>query len=155
VIRSIDPLGRAAYGVICITGMAGVAVPVLATAGVVAGITFWLDGEGGRALAVWLLSWAAAAFAALMFLVGAYIGWPFASDWITEWHGYAGGFATGGVGLALMALLVFATPVPLYLAVIVPLAAAFMAGFGVAGWLPGARTEAGKRRARPRLIRQR
>lgn len=155
MIRSIDPLGRAAYGVLCITGMAGVAVPVLAATGVIAGTVFWLDGDGGKALAVWLLSWAGSAFAVLMFLVGAYIGWPFASDWITEWHGYAGGFATGGVGLALMAFLVFATPVPLYLAVIVPLAATFVAGFGVAGRLPGARTDAGKRRTRPRLMRQR
>ncbi len=155
MIRGIDPLGRAAYGVLCLTGMAGVAVPVLAVAGVIAGIVCWIDGDMGRALVVWLLCWAAAVGAGLLFLVGAYVGWPFASDWITEWHGYAGGFVTGGAGLALMAFMAFATPVPLYVAVIVPLAATFVAGFGVAGWLPGARTKAGKRRTRPRLVRQR
>jgi hypothetical protein len=155
VISGIDPLGRAAYGVLCIAGMAGVALPVLVAAGPVGGVLYWIDGQGEKALAVWLLSWLAAVFAALLFSAGAYIAWPFASDWITEWHGYATAFATGGAGLGLMALLVFATPVSLYLAVVAPLVATFAAGFGVAGRLPGVRAEAAGRTERPRPARRR
>jgi hypothetical protein len=153
VIRRIDPMGRAAYGVLCIGGMAALALPVLVVAGAVGGIVFVLDGDAGKALAVWLLSWAAAAFAALLFLAIAYSAWPLASDWITEWPGYATGFAVGGAGLALMALLVFVAPVPLYVAVIAPLAATFVAGFGIPGRL--LRAPKARPREQARAVRRR
>ena len=147
MIRRIDPISRAAYGALCIDGMAALAIPVLLTAGVVGGAVFALDGDGGKAVAVWLLSWAAAAFAAGLFLAIFYTAWPLASDWIMEWPGYATGFALGGAGLALMALLLFVTPVPTYLAVVAPLVATFVAGSSVAGRLAGLRAPA----ARPRV----
>lgn len=136
MIRQLVPLvSRVVYGVLCIAGMAALAFPVLVVAGIVGVIIH----EGGKAIAVWLLSWAAAVFAVVLFLVIAYTAWPRASDWIVEWQGYALGFAIGGAGLALMALLVFATPLPLYVAVIVPLAATFLVGFAVPGRLLGLR----------------
>ena len=155
MIRRIDPIGRASFGVLCIGGMAGVALPVLLAVGVIAGIVFALDGDGGKALAVWLLSWAAAAFAVLVFLGIAYTAWPLASDWVAEWPGYATGFGIGGAGLALMALLVFVVPVPLYVAIITPLGATFLVGAGVAGRLAGLRTPGSRLRERAGASRRR
>ena len=153
MIRRIDPIGRVAYGALCISGMATLALPLLLVAGVVGGIVFALDGEWLKALAFWLLSWASAVFAATLSLVIFFTAWPLASDWITEWPGYAMGFAVAGVGLALMALLVFVAPVPLYAAVIAPLAATFAVGFGIAGRLGGLRAPSA--RPRQRAVRRR
>ena len=155
MIRRIDPVGRVAYGVLCIAGMAALALPLLLVVGVVAAIVLALDGEVGKALAVWLLSWAAAAFAALLFLAIFYTAWPLASDWIIEWPGYATGFAIAGAGLALMALLVFVVPMPQYIAVLAPLAATFVAGSGVAGRLAGLGAPSARPRERARALRRR
>lgn len=151
MIRRIDPVGRAAYGLLCIAGMAALALPVLVVAGIVGGIAY----EGSKALAVWLGSWGAAGFAVLLFAAIAYVAWPLASDWITEWPGYATAFAVGGAGLALMALLLFAAPLPLSVAVIAPLAATFAIGFGVAGRLAGLRAPGARPRERARVGRRR
>ncbi len=155
MIRRIDPIGRVAYGVLCIAGMAALALPVLVVAGIAGGIVFAFDGDGGKALAVWLLSWAAAAFAAGLFLAIFYTAWPLAADWVIEWPGYATGFTIAGAGLAVMALLVFVAPVPLYLAVIAPLAATFVVGSGVAGRLAGLRAPGARPRQRARVARRR
>ncbi|MDZ4278656.1 MAG: hypothetical protein U1B78_05900 [Dehalococcoidia bacterium] len=135
----IDLVGRVAFGTLCIGGMASLAIPVLVVAGIVGGIVFAIDGDPAKALAVWLLAWASAVFAAALFVAIAYAAWPLATDWITEWPGYATGWGLGGAGLALMAGLVFAAPIPLYVAVLAPLGATFLAGFAVAGVLAGVR----------------
>ena len=155
MIRRIDPLGRTAYGALCIAAMAALALPLLLVAGVAAGTVFAVDGDGLKGLAVWLLSWASAAFAAALCLGIFYTAWPLASDWVTEWAGYATGFAVAGAGLALMALLVFVSPLPLYIAVIAPLAATFALGFGIAGRLAGLKAPAARPRARARAMRRR
>jgi len=154
VIRYLYTIvARAAFGVLCIAGMAGVAIPVLAVAGVAAGLAIGLDGEGGKGLAVWLVAWGAAVFAAVLFVFIVYTMWPLAEDWITEWPGYATGFGVGGAGLALMAALVFLSPLPTYAAVLIPLGATFTVGAAVARWLPGAKLGRPPR-PRPRLFRR-
>ena len=154
VIRYLYSIvARAAFGVLCIAGMAGVAIPVLAVAGIAAGLVIGLDGEAGKGLAVWLGAWGAAAFAGVLFVAIVYTMWPLAEDWITEWPGYATAFAVGGAGLALMALLVFLSELPTYAAVIVPLGATFAVGAAVARWLPGAKLGRPPR-PRPRLFRR-
>ena len=150
MIRRIDVLGRSAFGVLCIAGMFALSVPVLVAVGAIAGIVIASDGEGGKGLAVWLLAWAAAASAGLLFFGISFVAWPLASDWITQWQGYATGLAIGAAGLGLMALLVFVSTWPLYLAVIVPLGATFAVGFSTPGWFLGIRrrpeaTAGGKR----------
>lgn len=155
MIRRIDPVGRLAYGVLCIAGMSALAVPVLILAGTIAGLAFAIDGEGLKGLVVWLLSWASAAFAALLFFAIFYTMWPLASDWIVEWPGYATGFAIGGASLVLMAVLLFAVPVPVYAAVLAPLAATFVAGFSIAGRLAGLKAPASKPRRAVRAMRRR
>ncbi len=127
MIRRIDPLGRASYGVLCIGGMAALSLPVLLVVGVVAGVVYALDGHEGKAVVVWLGSWGAAALAVALFLAISYVFWPLASDWIMEWPGYAVGFAIAAAALVLMAFLLFVAPVPIYVAIIVPLAATYVA----------------------------
>ena len=154
MIRRIDPVGRIAFGVLCIAAMAALAAPLLLVAGLVAGIAFALTGDGMKGLAVWLLSWAAAVFALALVLGIFYTAWPLASDWIMEWPGYATGFSVAGVGLVLMALLVFLAPVPLYAAVIGPLGATFAVGSGIAGRLAGLKAPAARPRTRARTLRR-
>jgi hypothetical protein len=161
LIRRIDPLSRAAFGGLCIGGMTLEAIPVLVIVGIVGGIGIAVQGNLDRALAVWLGSWAAAVFATLLFLGIAYVFWPLASDWITEWQGYAWGFIIGGIGLAFMALTVFFTDWPLALEIIVPLVTTFAVGFLLPGRLIGVRrrppaieTERSSRRRKTTLLRR-
>jgi hypothetical protein len=140
MIRRIDPLGRAAFGVLCIAAMSVEAIPVLIVVGVLGGLGILLVGNVDRALWVWLGSWAAAGFAGLLFLVLAYIFWPLASDWITEWQGYVMGFIIGGVGVAFMALVVFVTDWPLAIEIMFPFAITFLVGFCIPGWFLGLRS---------------
>ena len=139
MIRRIDPLGRTAFGVLCIAAMSLEAIPVLLIVGVLGGLGILLVGNVDRALWVWLGSWAAAGFSTMLFAAIAYLFWPLASDWITEWPGYVTAFLIGACGLGLMALTVFVTDWPLVLEVLVPLAATFLAGFSVPGRFLGLR----------------
>ena len=137
MIGRLDPLARAAFGGLCIAGMSLEAIPVLLVVGVVGGIGIALDGNFDRALWVWLGSWGASLVATALFVFIAYVFWPLASDWITEWQGYVAGFVIGGCGLAFMAFFVFITDYPLALEVLVPLAITFLVGFLFPGRLLG------------------
>ncbi len=137
MIRRIDPLGRTAFGGLCIAAMSLEAIPVLLVVGAVGGIAIALDGDGSRALAVWLGSWAAAWFATLLFFVITFVFWPLASDWITEWQGYVMGLIIGGVGLGFMALVVFVTDWPLAIEIMFPFVTTFLVGFLLPGWFLG------------------
>ena len=140
MIRRIDVLARSAYGVLCGAAMAGLAVPVLLAAAVIAAIIFAFDGDVSRGVVVWLVGWAAALSAAVIFFSASYFAWPLASDWVTEWQGYATGLTIGAAGLGLMALLVFVVPVPTYIALSAPVAATFAAGFSIPGRFLGLST---------------
>ena len=155
MIRRIDPVGRLAYGVLCIAAMAALAVPLLLVISPTAGAVFAIDDSVSKGLRVWLLGWACAVFSAGLLLAIFYTMWPLAADWVTEWGGYALGFVIAGVGLAIMAVLVFLVPMPLYLAVISPLAATFATGFAVAGRLAGLGAPAAQPRIRAKALRRR
>ena len=155
MIRRIDPVGRIAYGALCIAAMAALAFPLLVIIGMVAGAFFAIDDDVSKGLAVWLLSWACALFAAGLFFAIFFTMWPLAADWVTEWGGYALGFAIAGVGLAVMAVLVFLMPMPLYLAVIVPMAGTVVAGIAVAGRLAGLGAPAAQPRIPAKALRRR
>ncbi len=155
MIRRIDPVGRVAYGVLCIAAMAALAVPLLLVIPAVAGVIIATDGDGSKGLLVWLVGWAFAVCAAGLWLALFYAMWPLASDWVTEWGGYALGFALAAVGLAVMATLVFLVPMPLYLAVLLPIAGTIAAGIAVAGRLAGLGAPAAQPRVRAKAIRRR
>lgn len=155
MIRRIDPVGRIAYGVLCIAAMAALAFPLLIIIGTGAGVFFAIDGDGSKGLVVGLLSWAFAAFALALVLVLFYLMWPLAADWVTEWGGYALGFAIAGAGLAIMAMLVFLIEIPLYLAVLGPITGTVATGFAVAGRLAGLGSLAAQPRYPAKAIRRR
>lgn len=137
MIARIDPLGRTAFGLLCIGGMTLWAIPTLVIVGIVGGIGLAVQGNLDRALAVWLGSWGSAVFATVLFVAIAYLCWPLASDWITEWQGYATALTIGAAGLGLMALTVFVTDWPLALELVVPFAITFAVGFAIPGWFLG------------------
>jgi hypothetical protein len=155
VISRLDPLSRAAFGVLCIAAMSLWAVPVLVIVGVIGGIGIALTGNGDRALAVWLGSWIAAGFAGLLVFIIAYTFWPLASDWIVEWQGYVTAFVIGAGGLGLMALTVFVTDWPLAFELLVPLAITFVAGFSIPGWFLGLGSGEIRTLRRGRAVRRR
>jgi hypothetical protein len=113
------------------------AVPVLVVVGVLGGLGILIIGNPDRALWVWLGSWLAAGVSGVLFLVLAYLFWPLASDWITEWQGYVMGFIIGAVGLAFMAFVVKVTHWPLAIELIIPFAITFLVGFLIPGWFLG------------------
>ena len=155
MIRNVDILGRTAFGVLCIAAMSLEAIPVLLVVGVLGGLGILLIGNVDRALWVWIGSWAAAGFATLLFVAIAYVFWPLASDWITEWQGYVTAFIIGAVGLALMSLTVFVTTWPLALELIIPLVITFLVGFAIPGWFLGLSRSMPTIRDRPRAAKRR
>ncbi len=155
MIRRIDPVGRLAYGVLCIAAMASLAFPLLFVISATAGAAIAIDGDPTKGLLVWLLGWACAAFAAGLFFGIFFTMWPLAADWVIEWGGYALGFAIAGAGLAVMAALVFLIDMPLYLAVILPMAGTAAAGIAVAGRLAGLGAPSAQPRVRAKALRRR
>ncbi len=137
MIRRFDLLSRSAFGLLCLAAMSFEAIPVLLAVGPIGGIGELVQGDAMRALGVWLGSWAAALFATGLFLALAYVSWPLASDWITEWQGYVAAAIIGGCGLAFMAVFVFVTDYPLALEVLIPLAVTFVFGVLFPGRLLG------------------
>jgi hypothetical protein len=155
VIRRIDPVGRIAYGVLCVAGMSSLAAPLLIVIAATAGIVIAVNGDISKGLLVWLGGWGFAALAIGFFFAIFYTMWPLASDWVTEWGGYALGYAIAGAGLAVMAALVFLVDIPLYLAVILPIAGTVGAGIVVAGRLAGLGAPAAQPRIPARAARRR
>jgi hypothetical protein len=154
VIRRIDPVSRTAFGVLCIAGMSLLAIPVLFSVGVMGGIAIALDGNGDRAVAVWLGAWGASFVAFMLFFITAYLFWPLASDWILEWQGYILAITIGAVGLGVMAFFVFITRWPLAMEVLVPLAGTFLVGFITPGRFLGMKRSPAQERHARRLARQ-
>lgn len=155
MIRRIDPIGRIAYGVLCIAAMASLAAPLLVAGSATAGLVIAIDGDASRGILVWLIGLGCAAFATALFLSIFYTMWPLASDWVTEWGGYALGYTIAAVGLAVMALLVFFVDISLYLAVIIPILCVVAAGMVVAGRLAGLGAPAAQPRTPARASRRR
>lgn len=149
MIRRIDPISRAAFGALCVAGAAAVAAPVLLLAGASGAIAYGTTGDVVYAIAFWLVAWAFALFSAGLALGIFFSAFPLSSDWITEWPGYAVALALGAATVALLALLIFAVPMPIYAAVILPLLLCFIGGFGVAGRLAGLRAPSARPRPRP------
>lgn len=150
MIGNVDVLGRAAFGLLCISGMLLEAIPVLFVVGIFGGIGLAVDGNYDRAVYVWLGSWGAMGIATLLFVLMAYLFWPLASDWITEWKGYVTAIAIAAIGLGIMSITVKFTDWPLAIELIVPLIATFFIGFAIPGWFLGLSRQMPTIRDRPR-----
>jgi hypothetical protein len=155
VMKSIDVYGRLAFGGQCIAAMAMLAGPALFITCSIVPFYVWGDNRG-EALLYWLGGWA---IAIGVTVGGAALGvfcWRWSGDWITEWPGYVVGFGFAGIANAALAYLLTSTPIPIYASFAVTMAAAFAAGFLVAGHLGGMQVLAETRQQRQRsLVRRR
>jgi hypothetical protein len=147
VMKSIDLYGRLAFGGQCIAALAILAAPVLFVAASVAPFRLW-DDNRGEALFYWLGGWSLAAAVGAGGVALGVFAWRWSGDWITEWPGYAVGFAFAGVAFAVLAWLVFGTDMNPYIALVATLGGLFAAGFLVAGNLGGTQVLPEQRRRR-------
>ncbi len=150
MIRHIEPVARAAYGIQTLGVMGFYCGLILFVAATVIAAQAGLDAEWARFTGYWLGGWAVGLAITLVGGATAFFFWRYSGDWVTEWVGYAVGLSAPAVGTALLAALWFGTDLPRYLAVIVPAAALFAFSCGVAPHLAGAAR--GRRRV---VVRQR
>lgn len=138
-----DMVIRMSYGVLTLSVMGFVAGVLLVPIGVFGGIGFAIAGRGFFALWFALISLGLAVVSAgVGFLLG-FIGLPFSADFITEWPAYALAVVFSLAGCALLAVLIFLTPLPAWGAVLMVLAlvgaSAYTAALGLARPRPRAR----------------
>ena len=154
MMKSIDVLGRLAFGGQCIAAMAIIAGPAIFVTAAVLPFVTWGDNRG-EALLLWLGGWLLAVLVPAAGMGLGFVCWRWSGDWITEWYGYAIGFGiAGAANLALTYLLVQA-PWPIYLSFLLMMAAAFVLGFLVAGRLGGINVLPEQREQRQRELARR
>ena len=112
---------------------AGALLIVIAVVGAVA---YVVDGRFLHALAFLLIGLGLAAVSAASGFGAGFVGLPFAGDWFLEWSSHAIGWSIGIAGCALLAILIFLTPLPAYGGVLLAIATVFAAGYCVAYTLP-------------------
>ncbi len=121
-----DMVIRMSYGVLTLSVMGFVAGVLLVLIGVFGGIGFAVAGRGAFSLWFALVSICLAIVSGgVGFLLG-FIGLPFSADFITEWPAYALALLFSLAGCALLAILIFLTPLPAWGAV--PLVLALVGG---------------------------
>ncbi len=136
MMKSIDVLGRLAFGGQCIAAMAILAGPALFITAAIIPFFAWDDNQA-EALVFWLGGWLLAIAIAVGGVAFGLFCWRWSGDWITEWPGYAVGFSVAAVACAVLAWLITSTPIPVYVSIAATTGAAFLIGFLVAGHLAG------------------
>lgn len=154
MMKVIDVYGRLAFGGQCIAAMGMLAGPMLFITCTVLPFVLWGD-DRGEALFFWLGGWALAIAITLGSVAFAVFCWRWSGDWITEWPGYATGFAIAGAACALLAYMMTSTPVPVYVSIATTVGGAFAAGFLVAGHLAGTQVLSATRQQRRVVARRR
>jgi len=131
-----DMVVRMSYGVLTLSVMGFVAGVLLVPIGIFGGIGHAAAGRGFFALWFALVSFGLAVLSAgIGFLLG-FIGLPFSADFITEWPAYALALVLSLAGCALLAVMIFLTPVPVWGAIPLVLALVGGAAYVVALGLP-------------------
>ena len=154
MMKVIDVYGRLAFGGQCVAAMGMLAGPALIVTATIVPFFVWDDNRGeaiGIALGGWMLG-IALAVGSIAF---ALFCWRWSGDWITEWPGYATGFAVAAIACGVLAYLMTSSPVPIWLSVMVTAAGAFTTGVLVAGHLAGTQVLAETRHQRPATARRR
>jgi hypothetical protein len=154
VMRSIDVLGRLAFGGQCVAAMAMIAGPLLFVVATIVPFFVWGDNRG-EALLYWLGGWALAIGLGAGGAALAFFCWRWSGDWITEWPGYATGIGIAAIADAVLAYLMTSTPVPIAGSIAMTAGAAFAVGFLIAGHLAGTQVLAETRLQGPRVVRRR
>jgi hypothetical protein len=146
-----DVITRVSYGLLTLSVMGFVAGVLFVPIAVFGGIGHAAAGHGLFALwfALGCLGLAVLS-AGVGFLLG-FVGLPFSSDFITEWPAYALALSFSLAGCALLAILIFLTPLPAWGALPLVLALVGGSAYVVALALPRAQPRA---RVRARTVRR-
>jgi hypothetical protein len=154
VMKSIDVLGRLAFGGQCVAAMAMLAAPLVFITATI--VPFLIkDDNSTTAIIVWLGGWLLAVGVEAAGIAFGVFCWRWSGDWITEWPGYAVAFAFAAVANIGLGYMLTSTPIPVYASFTIAIAAIFLAGFLVAGHLGGLGVLSDQRELRQREIARR
>ena len=123
---------RASYGILTLSTFGFEAAALLIVIAIIGALVYLAQGRLLHALVFLLVGLLFAAVACGFGFGAGFIGLPFAGDWFLEWPSHAIAWALGLAGCALLAVLVFLTPLPAYAGVLLTLAAVFGAGYTLA-----------------------
>lgn len=154
VLRRIDVYGRLAYGGQVIAAMAMLAGPAIFVTASIVPFFLW-DDNRDEALLYWLGGWALAIGVTAAGVALAFFCWRWSGDWITEWPGYALGFAIAFIANLALAFMLTSTPIPVPLSFALALGAAFTVAFVIAGNLAGTQVIPMQRAERQRSLARR
>jgi hypothetical protein len=125
---------RASFGLLTLSTLGFSAAALLVVIAPAGGITYLAMGEKLHALVFFLIGLLLAVVAGGFGFGMGFFGLPIAGDWFLEWPSHAIGWSIGVGGCALLAALLFLTPLPAYGSVLITLAAVFGVGY-VVGYL--------------------
>jgi hypothetical protein len=141
---------RASYGVLTLCTFGFTLGALLIVIAVVGAIVYLAQGRFLHALAFLVIGLLLAVVAAALGFGAGFIALPFAGDWFLEWPSHAIAWAVGLAGCALLAALVFLTPLPPYFGVLLTVAGVFGAGYTLAYALRTTSPSAGRQSAQRR-----
>jgi hypothetical protein len=123
---------RFSYGVLTLCTFGFTATAILLVIAVVGALVLLAQ---GRFLDALVFFFAGIGFAIVAFAIGfaaGFVGLHFAGDWFLEWPSHVIAWVLGLGGCALLAALVFLTPLPLYADPLLTIATVFGAGYTIA-----------------------
>ncbi len=123
---------RLSYGILTLSTFGFEAAIVLIVIAVVGPLVLLAQGHFLHALVLFVVALACAAVAGAFGFAAGFIGVPFAGDWFLEWPAHAIAWTIGLAGCALLAALIFLTPLPAYAGPLLTVAAVFGAGYTLA-----------------------
>jgi len=120
---------RASFGLLTLSTLGFSAAVLLIAIATVGAVAYVVQGRLLHAVVFFLAGLGFAFVAGSFGLSMGFIGLPIAGDWFLEWPNHAIGWCIGIAGCALLAALLFLTPLPAYGGVVLTLAAVFSAGY--------------------------
>ncbi len=154
VLRRIDVYGRLAFGGQVVAAMAMLAGPAIFVVACILPFVLW-DDNRSQALVYWLGGWALAIATGAAGVGLGFFCWRWSGDWITEWPGYAVGFAIAAAANIALAYMLTSTPIPVPASFAIAMGLAFAIGCVTAGNLAGAHVLSEQREQRQREIASR
>ena len=134
--------------------MAMLAGPIIFVTAIALLFVLW-DDNRGEALFYGLGGMALAVATTVAGVAFAFFCWRWSGDWITEWPGYALGFAIAAIANAVLAFMLTSTPIPVPLSFALAMGTAFAIAFVIAGNLAGTQVIPMQRAERQRSIARR
>ncbi|MGD0765047.1 MAG: hypothetical protein ABR978_01920 [Dehalococcoidia bacterium] len=120
---------RASFGLLTLSTLGFSAAVLLIAIATVGAVVYVAQGRPLHAIVFFLAGLALAIVAGGFGFGMGFIGLPIAGDWFLEWPNHAIGWSIGVAGCALLAALLFLTPLPAWAGVILTLATVFGAGY--------------------------